>query len=65
MKPKQTFRGAVIKPGSKASPGNSFGTSLGALLGPSMGKAMPDPASGPGPDKMRSARVRGLLLPSA
>jgi translation initiation factor 1 len=41
MKPKQTFRGAVIKPAPKSA-GESFGTSLGALLGPSLGKAVPE-----------------------
>jgi translation initiation factor 1 len=41
MKPRQTFRGAVIKPGKKSS-GESFGTSLGSLLGPSLGKPVPE-----------------------
>ena len=50
MKPKQTFRGAVIKPGS--------GTSLGALLGPSMGKAVPTASSGPSAEDVKNARVR-------
>jgi translation initiation factor 1 len=58
MKPKQTFRGAVIKPGAKPATGNAFGTSLGALLGASLGKPMPDPASGPGEQEKREARVR-------
>src|SRR5689334_18826882 len=58
MKPKQTFRGAVIKPGPKAPAGNSFGTSLGALLGASLGKPVPDAASGPSEQQKREARVR-------
>lgn len=61
MKPKQTFRGAVIKPGSKpGSPaGDSFGTSLGALLGPSLGKPVPDASrSGPSAEDVKNARVR-------
>lgn len=66
MKPKQTFRGAVIKPGTKPA-GESFGTSLGALLGPSLGKPVPHPASGDGvqdvaarnvAQNVRNARVR-------
>jgi predicted translation initiation factor SUI1 len=59
MKPKQTFRGAVIKPGTKApAAGESFGTSLGALLGASLGKPAPNPASGPSADDVKNARVR-------
>jgi len=62
MKPKQTFRGAVIKPGSAkpaaAGESSSFGTSLGALLGASLGKPMPDPSSGPSAADIKSARVR-------
>ena len=59
MKPKQTFRGAVIKPGPKsATAGSSFGTSLGALLGASLGKPVPTAASGPSADDVRNARVR-------
>jgi predicted translation initiation factor SUI1 len=50
MKPKQTFRGAVIKPGT--------GTSLGALLGATLGKPVPAPGAGPGPEDIRNARVR-------
>ena len=58
MKPKQTFRGAVIKPGPKAPAGESFRTSLGALLGASLGKPVPDAASGPSAQDKRDARVR-------
>jgi predicted translation initiation factor SUI1 len=59
MKPKKTFRGAVIKPGAKPGPGaESFGTSLGALLGTSLGKRVPDRASGPSLEDVRNARVR-------
>jgi translation initiation factor 1 len=50
MKPKQTFRGAVIKPGS--------GTSLGALLGASLGRPMPQASSGPTDEDKKNARVR-------
>src|SRR5262245_38237291 len=50
MKPKQTFRGAVIKPGT--------GTSLGALLGASLGKPVPNPATGPSEEDKKNARVR-------
>jgi predicted translation initiation factor SUI1 len=50
MKPKQTFRGAVIKPGT--------GTSLGALLGATLGKPVPAPGAGPGPEDIKNARVR-------
>lgn len=57
MKSKQTFRGAVIKAGSKPA-GGSFGTSLGALLGPSLGKPVPDANSGPSAEDVRNARVR-------
>jgi translation initiation factor 1 len=57
MKPKQTFRGAVIKPGTQP-PGESLGTSLGALLGRSLGRPVPDAASGPGAQDVRNARVR-------
>ena len=58
MKPKQTFRGAVIKRGPKPASGESFGTSLGALLGASLGKPVPAPASGPSAHDKREARVR-------
>ena len=58
MKPKQTFRGAVIKPGPKPAAGESFGTSLGSLLGPSLGKPVPDAAKGPSAQDKRDARVR-------
>ena len=59
MKPKQTFRGAVIKPGTKPpAAGESFGTSLGALLGASLGKPVPNPASGPSAEDVKNARVR-------
>ena len=57
MKPKQTFRGAVIKPGNKPA-GESFGTSLGALLGPSLGKPVPTAPSGPSAEDVKNARVR-------
>jgi translation initiation factor 1 len=50
MKPKQTFRGAVIKPGT--------GTSLGELLGKSLGKPVPVPGSGPSAGDIKNARVR-------
>jgi translation initiation factor 1 len=50
MKPKQTFRGVVIKPGT--------GTSLGELLGKSLGKPMPVAGSGPSADEVKNARVR-------
>ena len=58
MKPRQTFRGAIIKPGPKSAGGESFGTSLGALLGASLGKPVPDAASGPSAQDKREARVR-------
>ncbi len=54
MKPRQTFRGAVIKPGTKPA-GESFGTSLGALLGPSLGKPVPHASSSA---TVQNARVR-------
>jgi translation initiation factor 1 len=57
MKPKQTFRGAVIRPGNKPA-GESFGTSLGALLGPSMGKPVPTASSNPSAEDVKNARVR-------
>src|SRR3954462_10314645 len=57
MKPKQIFRGAVIKPGNKPA-GASFGTSLGALLGASLGKPVPAADSGPSAQDIRDARVR-------
>lgn len=57
MKPKQTFRGAVVKPGTQPA-GESFGTSLGALLGPSLGKPVPSASSGPTPEDVKNARVR-------
>ena len=50
MKPKQTFRGVVIKPGT--------GTSLGAILGATLGKPMPAPGSGPSAKDIKNARVR-------
>jgi len=50
MKPKQTFRGAVIKPGT--------GTSLGELLGKSLGKPMPVASTGPSAEAVKNARVR-------
>ena len=50
MKPKQTFRGAVIKPGS--------GTSLGELLGKSLGTPMPAASSEPSTEDVKNARVR-------
>src|SRR3954471_24097322 len=50
MKPKQTFRGAVIKPGT--------GTSLGELLGKSLGKPMPVASTGPSAEEVKNARVR-------
>ena len=58
MKPKQTFRGAVIRPRPKPAAGESFGTSLGSLLGPSLGKPAPDAAKGPSAQDKRDARVR-------
>lgn len=65
MKPKQTFRGVVLKPGTRpasagsSTPGaSSFGTSLGALLGASLGKPVPAPGSGPSEADIKSARVR-------
>jgi translation initiation factor 1 len=58
MKPKQTFRGAVIKPGTRPAGDASFGTSLGALLGPSLGRPVPDASSGPSAEDKKNARVR-------
>jgi len=60
MKPKQTFRGVVIKRGAKPAgeASSSFGTSLGALLGASLGKPVPPAASGPSAEDVRNARVR-------
>jgi translation initiation factor 1 len=58
MKPKQTFRGAVIKSGTRPAGDSSFGTSLGSLLGPSLGKPVPDAASGPSAGDKKNARVR-------
>jgi translation initiation factor 1 len=50
MKPKQTFRGVVIKPGT--------GTSLGAILGASLGRPVPVASSAPSDQDIKSARVR-------
>jgi translation initiation factor 1 len=58
MKPRQTFRGAVIKPGARPASGESFGTSLGALLGASLGKPLLSPSSEPTAQSRREARVR-------
>jgi translation initiation factor 1 len=60
MKPKQTFRGVVIKTGAKpaGASSSSFGTSLGALLGASLGKPVPDATSGPSAQDVKNARVR-------
>jgi translation initiation factor 1 len=57
MKPKQTFRGAVIRRPATKPPGESFGTSLGALLAPSLGKPVP-PAGAAGGNATQAARVR-------